>query len=209
VLDALPDLGPYELRLGHSQIFAAAVAGLGLPPEVSPSSVMALLAAAITVSASHPASDAANGTHAGAASAGTHNAGGSSSSGAHSHAAAAAGHAGGAAGAGSSSAGAGAGSSSSGRANVWPAVRVGLDGLGLDSKPVSRCRQCVLKMPGKQTSAVCCVYLVYAACMVAVGVGHTACEQVQAVRAQAARWVNKLQLLGSLCVCRMHCFCGC
>jgi hypothetical protein len=31
---------------------------------------------------------------------------------------------------------------------VWPAVRVGLDGLGLDSKPVSRCRQSVLKLPG-------------------------------------------------------------
>jgi hypothetical protein len=150
VLDALPDLSPYELRLGHSQLFAAAVAGLGLPPEVSPSSVMALLASAIKVSASQPASDAANGTHAGAASAGTHTAGSSSSSssGPHSHTAAA-GHAGSAASGGSSSAGAGAGgSSSSGRANVWPAVRVGLDGLGLDSKPVSRCRHCVLKLPG-------------------------------------------------------------
>jgi hypothetical protein len=176
VLDALPDLGPYELRLGHSQIFAAAVAGLGLPPEVSPSSVMALLASAIKVSASQSASDRANGTHAGAASAGTHSASGSSSSGAHSHAAAAAaaGHAGGAASGGSSSAGAGASSSSSGRANVWPAVRVGLDGLGLDSKPVSRCRQCVLKLPGKQISAVCCVYLymLHALPMVAWGLTY-------------------------------------
>jgi hypothetical protein len=169
VLDALPDLGPYELRLGHSQLFAAAVAGLGLPPEVSLSSVMALLASAIKVSASSPASDAANGTHAGThAAAGSHTAG-SSSSGPNSHAAAAAGHASGvhAVSGGGSSAGAGAGagsSSSSGRASVWPAVRVGLDGLGLDSKPASRCRQCVLKLPGG--SAVCCCQSAGSVCCV-------------------------------------------
>lgn len=154
VLDALPDLGPYELRLGHSALFAAAVAGLGLPPEVSPASVMALLASAIKVSASQPATDTPNNSnYTGTAAAGGSAAAGGGSSSSNSHAAA--GHAGGAAGAGG---GAGAAassgstrsssSSSGGRANVWPAVRVGLDGLGLDSKPVSRCRQCVLKLPG-------------------------------------------------------------
>lgn len=37
VLEALPDLGPYELRLGHTQLFAAAIAGMCLPPEVGAS----------------------------------------------------------------------------------------------------------------------------------------------------------------------------
>ncbi len=30
----------------------------------------------------------------------------------------------------------------------WPSIRAGLDGLGLDAGPVSRCRQCVLQLPG-------------------------------------------------------------
>lgn len=44
-------------------------------------------------------------------------------------------------------------SSSTGRASMWPAVRAGLDGLGLDAKPVSRCRLCTLKLPGVQATA--------------------------------------------------------
>ena len=35
------------------------------------------------------------------------------------------------------------------RAGCWPGIRAGLDGLGLDSGPVSRCRQCVLQLPGR------------------------------------------------------------
>jgi hypothetical protein len=34
VLDALPELGRYELRLGHTQLLAAAFAGMGLPTGV-------------------------------------------------------------------------------------------------------------------------------------------------------------------------------
>jgi hypothetical protein len=34
------------------------------------------------------------------------------------------------------------------RAKLWPSIRAGLDGLGLDSEPVSRCRRCVLQVPG-------------------------------------------------------------
>lgn len=34
VLDALPELGSYEIRLGHTQILAAAIAGMCLPAEV-------------------------------------------------------------------------------------------------------------------------------------------------------------------------------
>lgn len=37
------------------------------------------------------------------------------------------------------------------RAKAWPSIRAGLDGLQLDAGPVSRCRQCVLQLPG----AVC------------------------------------------------------
>jgi hypothetical protein len=186
VLDNLPELGPYEVRLGHTQILAAAVAGLCLPPGVTPASVMALLASAAAVSAAAPGggADATGGSGSAAAHASnSHGAGhtyehasaigmggaassssgmdrAASNSGTGGHAsvgsgaaaaAAAAGAADSAARAAGSSAaagGGGGGHASSGRVHTWPAIRVGLDGLGLDSTPVSRCRQCVLQLPG-------------------------------------------------------------
>ncbi|KIZ01806.1 putative serine/threonine-protein kinase GCN2 [Monoraphidium neglectum] len=40
------------------------------------------------------------------------------------------------------------------RAKLWPSIRAGLDGLGLDSEPVSRCRRCVLQVPGTLPEAL-------------------------------------------------------
>lgn len=140
VLDVLPELGPYEIRLGHTQVLSAALTAMALPPGVSPASVMALLASAAAVSAAHSSSDStglAGGPEAAAGSTAT---------------AAAAAHM---VNMPTSSEGAGAqggagpvGGASVGRMHTWPAIRVGLDGLGLDSTPVSRCRQCVLQLPG-------------------------------------------------------------
>lgn len=151
VLDALPELGPYELRLGHTQLFAAAVAGLGLPPGTTAASVMAQLAKAMSVSASRPDAGVQNSSGAsGVGGSGTPGTAGGTGGGAASAAAAGAGAAGGA-GAGGSSSTSSSSEAAGGRATQWPAVRIGLDGLGLDSKPVSRCRQCVLKLPGAQS----------------------------------------------------------
>lgn len=155
VLDALPELGAYEIRLGHTQILSAAITGMVLPPGVSPASVMALLSSAAAVSAAHSSTEAASsggaalGTSAGSASGGDP-AGGSGASGGHG------GPTGSSAAAGGLSEGAGLGGyggAAAGRAHTWPAIRVGLDGLGLDSTPVSRCRQCVLQLPGGPTAA--------------------------------------------------------
>lgn len=144
----MPELGSYEVRLNHAQILAAALTGMALPPGVSPSSVMALLSSAAAVSAAHSTSEGASSggaplghanssTMADAAAPGA--AGGQNGAGA-----AAAGSTGDGSGAASA-----AGGGAAGRSHTWPSIRVGLDGLGLDSTPVSRCRQCVLQIPGE------------------------------------------------------------
>lgn len=179
----MPELGPYEIRLGHTQVLAAAITGMALPPGVSPASVMALLASAAAVSAAHNGTDAAaaaTGTTAGGSSSSTGGAlgpggaaaaaagaalGGLSSSANEAGAGGAAGGGGGGGGHGAASTGAGsstgegggggggAGGGAAGRAHTWPAIRAGLDGMGLDSTPVSRCRQCVLQLPGEAAKA--------------------------------------------------------
>jgi hypothetical protein len=127
---------------------------------------MALLASAAAVSAATHSSSAeggGSGPSNGAAAAAADHAVGSTSSmdkaGSHGGAAVASaatssadglGH-GGPAGAAAGSGAAGSSSSSSStsaRVHTWHAIRVGLDGLGLDSTPVSRCRQCMLQLPG-------------------------------------------------------------
>lgn len=195
VLEALPDLGGYEVRLGHTQLFAASIAGMCLPPEVGPSwmsntslhltpgntvyrkahvslchvnaykpyqvqptqlragryclqvtpaSVMALLSSAISISAATPGGQGTADTAGPTAGSGSGAQGLSTADKLHTAA-----H-------GPSTAGS---SSSTGRASMWPAVRAGLDGLGLDAKPVSRCRQCTLKLPGAQAGNTCVLCL--------------------------------------------------
>jgi hypothetical protein len=36
---------------------------------------------------------------------------------------------------------------------TWPAIRAGLEGLGLNTKPIHKCRQCILKLPGDARAA--------------------------------------------------------
>jgi hypothetical protein len=154
VLEALPELGPYEIRLGHTQILSAALTGMVLPPGVSPASVMALLASAAAVSAAHSGGDSVSSGGAvpgnlGSSSAADAAAGGHNGiSGAHAAGSAASGTSGDGSGSAAGSAGGTAGGAG-GRFHTWPAIRVGLDGLGLDSTPVSRCRQCALQLPGQ------------------------------------------------------------
>lgn len=182
VLDAMPELGPYEIRLGHTHILSAAISGMALPPGVSPASVMALLASASAVSAAaHGGSEGVTSSGGAAPGGSSSSASGPSAAGVAAGGASEAGGGGGQHGGGGShhhhhgqqatqhqhgqpaAAGGGGGNSSAeggsqsggaqwggvgGRAHTWPAIRVGLDGLGLDSTPVSRCRQCVLQLPG-------------------------------------------------------------
>ncbi|KAF8070961.1 GCN2 [Scenedesmus sp. PABB004] len=155
VLDALPELGACEVRLGHTALFNAAVTGLGLPPGVPLSSVMALLASALSVSAARgatPGGGAAPGGAAPGAPGGGGGGGGAGSAPGGGAAPSGGGGAGGGPGPAAGGAGAAGAAAAGGRAAMWPAVRAGLDGLGLDSKPVSRCRQCVLKLPGPVAS---------------------------------------------------------
>jgi hypothetical protein len=95
VLEVLPDLGPWEVRLNHRVLFSATLAALQLPPN-SATAVMGQLATAAGVSPGAPEA----------------------------------------------------------RAACWPGIRNGLDGVGLDSGPVSRCRAAVLQLPGPLAQAL-------------------------------------------------------
>ena len=44
------------------------------------------------------------------------------------------------------------------RHKAWPAIRAGLDGLGLPSESVARCRQCVLQLTGGWVQACSACY---------------------------------------------------
>lgn len=128
--------------------------------QVTPASVMSLLASAVSVSAADNAPPVGGGTVSDTHHAHTPGSGGTAPGGSSAAAAAntGAGSAQGstaAAGAAAAGTAAGGGAAAGGsRVRMWPAVRVALDGLGLDSKPVSRCRQCVLKIPGVSHGSV-------------------------------------------------------
>jgi hypothetical protein len=150
VLDALPEMSSYEVRLGHTQILAAAITGMALPPGVSPASVMDYLASAAAVSAAHSSSEhissggAAPGHTGGNSGADAAVRSGHTATGGHTAAGLAP-----ASSSGDSSGSSGAaGGAAAARLHTWPGIRAALDGMGLDSTPVSRCRQCAVQLPG-------------------------------------------------------------
>ncbi len=109
VLDSLPELGPYEIRINHRQLQQALLSSLGLPKEVAAPALQLLGTASSTSSlarylAQQQASSSGEGADAGG-----------------------------------------------GRAARWPAIKAGLDGLGVGQESVQRCKQCVLNLPGEGT----------------------------------------------------------
>ncbi|GAX82154.1 hypothetical protein CEUSTIGMA_g9582.t1 [Chlamydomonas eustigma] len=143
VLDGMPELGQYEIRINHRQLLELLLGSLGFPKDaVAPALQLLSTAASTTCQLRYLNPQVYN--HGWT----THSEWlvvtyylfmiqGSSASSSNSHYPLLANE-----------------GQLTGRARLWPAIRAGLEGLGLSQESINRCKQGILSLPGEAFSSI-------------------------------------------------------